>query len=251
MNQFYKYHPLDRTKREIRLVRIKDFVRVTAFTRDPIASDLYERDDVYRTMIEKDFPIQCSIEHAFLDDKPPYVALSYTWGNSTNKKPIHVTNENGTVTTLQVTQNVYAALRHIRPDLLPDVENDTLLWIDAICINQTDDDEKSWQVQQMLHIYRNALNVLAWLGPRTDGSAEFMDEMAEELEVQMMKTLGCSARSIQISMHNLALIFRSQGRNGKAVSLIRDCFELRKQILGLKHPYTKSSLEDVRGISQG
>ena len=177
MNQSYKYNPLDRTKREIRLVRIKGFVEVTAFIRDPIASDLLERDDVFRAMIEKDFPMQCSIEHASLDDKPPYIALSYTWGDPTNKKPIHVTNEDGTVTTLQVTQNLYAALRHIRPDLLPNIEDDALLWIDAICINQTDEYEKSWQVQQMLYIYRNALNLLVFLGSRTDGSAEFMDEM--------------------------------------------------------------------------
>ena len=106
MNQSYKYNPLDRTKREIRLVRIKGFVEVTAFIRNPIASDLLERDDVFRAMIEKDFPMQCSIEHASLDDKPPYIALSYTWGDPTNKKPIHVTNEDGTVTTLQVTQNL-------------------------------------------------------------------------------------------------------------------------------------------------
>ena len=29
----------------------------------------------------------------------------------------------------------------------------------------------------MLYIYRNALNLLVWLGSRTDGSTEFMDEM--------------------------------------------------------------------------
>lgn len=57
INQSYKYYLLDRTKREIRLVRIKGFIEVTAFIRDPIASDLLERDNVSRAIIEKDFPI--------------------------------------------------------------------------------------------------------------------------------------------------------------------------------------------------
>ena len=65
MNQSYKYRPLDRTKREIRLVRIKKFVEVTTFIQDPIVSDLLERDDVFRAMIEKGFPIQCSRTRVF------------------------------------------------------------------------------------------------------------------------------------------------------------------------------------------
>ena len=97
---------------------------------------------------------------------------------------------------LQVTQNLYVALRHIRPDLLSNVEDGALLWIDAICINQTDEDEKSWQVQQMLYIYRNALNPLVWLGPGTDGSAEFMDEM--DASFNKYTTWVCGHQNVDI-----------------------------------------------------
>ena len=48
------------------------------------------------------------------------------------------------------------------------------------------------------------------------------------------------------SMHNLAFTWKSQGRNKEAVSLMRDCVELQNQILGLKHPDTEASLEDLR-----
>ncbi|KAH6661902.1 heterokaryon incompatibility, partial [Halenospora varia] len=43
-------------------------------------------------------------------------------------------------------------------------------WIDAVCINQNDDVEKSWQVQQMMRIYKRADFVLVWLSPEPDDS---------------------------------------------------------------------------------
>jgi hypothetical protein len=38
------------------------------------------------------------------------------------------------------------------------------LWIDAICINQTDSEEKTGQLNSMHHIYSTAKGVIAWLG---------------------------------------------------------------------------------------
>ncbi|KAJ9663577.1 hypothetical protein H2201_005538 [Coniosporium apollinis] len=43
-----------------------------------------------------------------------------------------------------------------------------LLWIDALCINQKDNDEKSSQVMMMRDIYAHAKNVLLWLGPHIE-----------------------------------------------------------------------------------
>lgn len=37
-------------------------------------------------------------------------------------------------------------------------------WTDAICINQTDVNEKSSQIRMMSHIYFRAQTVLVWLG---------------------------------------------------------------------------------------
>ncbi|KAI0552388.1 heterokaryon incompatibility protein-domain-containing protein [Xylaria curta] len=85
----------------------------------------------------------------------PYVALSYTWGNLINKSPIYLDDK-----VVMVTENLSIALQHLERT------GSTLsIWIDALCINQTDDVEKSQQVRMMPQIYSQSLEVLVWLGP--------------------------------------------------------------------------------------
>ncbi|KAE9369657.1 hypothetical protein N431DRAFT_485525 [Stipitochalara longipes BDJ] len=62
--------------------------------------------------------------------------------------------------TLQVTTNLALALRHLRWEQRP-----RTLWIDALCINQKNEDEKTIQIQRMDWIYANASPVVIWLGP--------------------------------------------------------------------------------------
>ena len=57
-----------------------------------------------------------------------------------------------------------AALRRLRNDT-----TSRILWVDAICINQTDDLEKADQIRMLGFIYQNAYQVLVWLG--LDGPA--------------------------------------------------------------------------------
>jgi hypothetical protein len=64
-----------------------------------------------------------------------------------------------------VTRNLEAALRHLRHQNVP-----RRLWIDAICINQGDDIEKGYQIQQMQHVFRHARPVIVWLGEATADS---------------------------------------------------------------------------------
>ncbi|EMT68770.1 Heterokaryon incompatibility protein 6, OR allele, partial [Fusarium odoratissimum] len=61
--------------------------------------------------------------------------------------------------------NAAAALRRLRWK-----RKKRVLWIDAICINQADVDEKNTQVPLMQKIYGQGQNVLVWLGEPTDGS---------------------------------------------------------------------------------
>ena len=86
----------------------------------------------------------------------PYEALSYVWGTELSPKPALVNN----VHYLAITQNLDCALRHLR---LP--TRSRVLWIDALCINQQDVQERSRQVQIMDHIYSSAHQVIIWLGP--------------------------------------------------------------------------------------
>jgi hypothetical protein len=57
------------------------------------------------------------------------------------------------------------------------------IWIDAICINQADDDEKAVQVAKMHHIYRKAKFVVVWLGAAQDGSDLAMNAIANVKEI--------------------------------------------------------------------
>lgn len=58
-----------------------------------------------------------------------------------------------------IQHNLYLALLHLRSLTHP-----LTLWVDSICINQSDTLERSSQVAMMSFIYRRAIKVVAWLG---------------------------------------------------------------------------------------
>jgi hypothetical protein len=101
-------------------------------------------------------PLRCSITEAQKSDEPLYEALSYAWG-----EPIfsHTIEEVPSGTHLSITVNLYDALQGIR-----DQQTSRVLWVDAICINQLDLEEKGHQVAQMGRIYEDAERVVVWLG---------------------------------------------------------------------------------------
>ncbi|PVH85127.1 HET-domain-containing protein, partial [Cadophora sp. DSE1049] len=83
-----------------------------------------------------------------------YEAISYTWGNPERTEEIMV---NGC--RMMVTKSVYEVLATLSSQFLPQ-----LLWIDAICIDQENDEEKEQQVPLMDKIYSNALFTTVFLG---------------------------------------------------------------------------------------
>lgn len=108
---------------------------------------------------EKGSPIKCSLQHSDLrSKKPEFEALSYVWGSPTVTNEITCDNRKR-----KVGRNLYDALERLR---LPD--KDRVLWIDALCINQSDNMEKTQQVRIMGNIYTRARRVLIWLGNRDD-----------------------------------------------------------------------------------
>lgn len=68
-----------------------------------------------------------------------------------------------------VRPNLHSALRALRRR-----DRDASVWVDAICINQAEESERTHQVWQMKDIYRNARVVRVWLGDATQGSARGM-----------------------------------------------------------------------------
>ena len=133
----YLHSPLG--KREIRLI-------VLLPSRDPEAE------------------IRCRLCMEPLDNKPKYEALSYVWGSAENPCSILIDG-----ISFQVTRNLYSALHQLRFSTPKDVR---VLWIDALCINQNDVEERNQQVGLMRDIYAGAKETIIWLGPQSNSIAK-------------------------------------------------------------------------------
>lgn len=103
--------------------------------------------------------IECEIFEAWLmgNHTIPFEALSYTWGDLTTPHEITLNSAK-----LAITGNLHSALRHLRI-----ADEDRSMWIDAICIDQSNEEERGHQVGQMGDIYSQAEQVIFWLGNAT------------------------------------------------------------------------------------
>lgn len=119
--------------------------------------------------------ISCRLTTCHLDDAPPYKALSYAWGDPKVTSAITI---NGL--SVQKTTNLVGALRQLRES------DDAKYWIDAICIDQHNNAEKSEQVQLMGEIYGNAVEVTAWLGETTDDSDLAMTFLSQWVDAGLL-----------------------------------------------------------------
>lgn len=98
-------------------------------------------------------PIRCTLNVVDYDVNPPYEALSYVWGNSSDFKDIQLNGQ-----PFEVTENLWMVLRRLRRP------EPRVLWIDAICIDQENHNEKSHQVSMMGEIYSRCKKAILWLG---------------------------------------------------------------------------------------
>ncbi|TGO44573.1 hypothetical protein BOTNAR_0792g00040 [Botryotinia narcissicola] len=92
--------------------------------------------------------------HVSLLTNVKYEALSYAWGDLPANKTIKLDK-----TDYYVRDNLFAALEAIRLR-----SRRRYLWVDAVCINQEDFDERNAQVALMSQIYAKADEVIVWLG---------------------------------------------------------------------------------------
>lgn len=109
--------------------------------------------------VESPDTIEGSIATYDLQDKPDYNALSYAWDSKDLSAHITIHDEK-----FPMSQNLFAALRQICDDQSKTGYSRKILWVDAICINQSDNVEKSHQVLLMRDIYSYANTVFAWIG---------------------------------------------------------------------------------------
>ncbi|KAK4221942.1 heterokaryon incompatibility protein-domain-containing protein [Podospora fimiseda] len=127
------------------------------------------------TASDPDSDLTASIGVAVLDESLHFLALSYVWGSPTTTpdgQPApsillrDLNNQDSFSVRLNITPNCQAALKEIRNCART---KGVSIWVDAICINQGDDDEKVDQIPLMQDIYSFSSEVAIWLG---DGNSE-------------------------------------------------------------------------------
>jgi len=115
--------------------------------------------------------LECKLHDVLLDSGYSYKALSYAWkDNDDTIQPtaqvllhgnrMRVDREgNIHLVSVDIPRNLSLALRRLRHP-----RDDIYLWADSLCINQLDADERTHQVGLMSEIYRQASEVIIWLG---------------------------------------------------------------------------------------
>ncbi|UKZ90839.1 uncharacterized protein TrAFT101_005838 [Trichoderma asperellum] len=132
-------------------------------------------------------PIEVSLCEFPIDACPSFGALSYAW--SIDDDPAPSDREllcDGA--SIKITKNCEAALKRLRRP-----KQDQILWVDAVCINQADLEERSLQVRLMRQIYTQASWVALWVGdastavdeesglPLSDLGMDFIHDFAVEI----------------------------------------------------------------------
>ncbi|KAH7155796.1 heterokaryon incompatibility protein [Dactylonectria estremocensis] len=144
----YKYTSLDSRPRAFRLVRL--LPPIHAVFGDTLRIELITVDDASECLFD---------------------ALSYTWGVTSGDIPdrrVLVETHEGT-RELGIYRPLELALLNIKAN--------RPIFVDQICINQRDDDEKVCQVQLMHDIYAKCAQLLVWLGPETKASTSWLTYM--------------------------------------------------------------------------
>ena len=110
-----------------------------------------------------------------------YITLSYYWGSSQVRKEVELNGH-----AVEVTENLWEFL-HQASQIGLHKERRIGLWIDALCINQKDKDERNKQVKRMKDIYLQALSCVSWLGKGSEGCSRAL-EVLSDLSLYNLRT---------------------------------------------------------------
>jgi hypothetical protein len=126
--------------------------------------------------------IQCKLESVSLNDKPVYEAISYHWGGTAEEYQIVCNSAN-----LTITDSLHSALSRLRR-----LEESRYLWVDQLCINQADSDERGRQVGFMREIYENAIQTLIWLGGGEGDDLNAVFDLLKSLATAQQRRRSCT-----------------------------------------------------------
>lgn len=140
----------------------------------------------------------CTLEYTILGDSK-YEALSYCWGDFDEINEISISNhQNPDSKAVRIKSNLADCLRHLRPT---HSTGSRLIWVDALCIDQNNLQERADQVTIMPRIYSQAQSVLVWLG-RPAGSVETNIDFARTVLNQSRQPLNHRETLDSMADHN-------------------------------------------------
>ncbi|KAH5376396.1 hypothetical protein HBI16_075560 [Parastagonospora nodorum] len=164
----YRYTDLPPTKKRIRLLRLYPGVlRSPQVLCEMFEAEFVEGEDLPR--------IASPIDSETLTKTVSYEALSWRWGDEDNSEYTIMIRDGDTMYRKRVSQTLGLALKYLRGG------KDRILWIDAICINQKNKEERSYQVSMMSLVYTRAEQVCVWLGEDDENSRKAIQFIREDI----------------------------------------------------------------------
>lgn len=141
-----------------------------------------------------------------------YFALSYEWGTAASDSRIIIDDHE-----VKIRESLCAALQRIARTIDTELKPGTIefstpryIWVDALCIDQSNDSERTHQVGLMRSIHNCAYKVFVWLGQAHDNSAVAM-EVAKARHYNHVKDLGPDVRKMVVVPSELEDLEDSKG----------------------------------------
>lgn len=125
-----------------------------------------------------------------------YEALSYVWGDAVSENPLIRDGQ-----PVEIKVNLDAALRSLRHPM-----HVRRLWVDAVCIDQDNVEEKNGQIRMMRLMYMRATKVIVWLGPKKPGVDEAfkLASQLHQVRMQLLYTPNDRMKTSPAAGHDLS-----------------------------------------------
>jgi len=212
-------------------------VRQTASTR---FSPLPHNGDSFRLLrvlpsLRQGSPIRCELfTSSILGERNQYIAGSYVWGPPEPKMSILLDGA-----PFQVRSNLFHFLKALRSR-----HQTQIIWLDAICINQDDIQERSHQVQEMKRIYSGAKCVYSWLG--YDKPLPYTDIFNRQYIIDLYHRCMRDERQHIHTRHIRQFVYISQAEYWSRMWIVQE-FILAKevQLLVGRHKLSYSKLKKI------
>lgn len=186
----YKYTRLHYMRRRIRLLRLHG----GGLSNPEITCELFEvaYDKDHQNVVRSDDGTRIE-----------YEALSWCWGREERDRAIRI-RQGGDDYRLAVTKELSLALKYLRHR-----HGNRILWIDAICIDQQNHEERNHQVQMMARIYNGARQACIWLGEDDNDSTKAIAFIHEIMKLENFDTVSEKSENASKWQSLLLLMQRS------------------------------------------